>query len=187
MTARITPLQPRSVSIRAPHGIRPRVQRHPTRYGRDTPRNRSAHTQTSVPGARRKCCPCRTPLQALRRWHTVKADIFSKGKITVTQQKRQRQPSKQTRQRNYKSYLGSPRWKAKRETIMKKSGGTCRICGAPATEVHHVNYERRGKERLTDLTALCRECHELYHAKLEEKKKHEASKTRKTARTYWRK
>ena len=104
----------------------------------------------------------------------------------MTQQKRQRQPSKQTRQRNYKSYLGLPRWKAKRETIMKKSGGKCRICGAPATEVHHVNYERRGKERLTDLTALCRECHELYHAKLEEKKKHEASKTRKTARTYWR-
>ena len=104
----------------------------------------------------------------------------------MTQQKRQRQPSKQTRQRNYKSYLGSPRWKAKRDNIMKTSGGKCRVCGAPATEVHHVNYQRRGKERLTDLTALCRECHELYHEKLQEKKKREVSKTRKTARTYWR-
>ena len=104
----------------------------------------------------------------------------------MAQRKKQYQPSKQTRQRNYKSYLGSPRWKEKRDIIMKKSGGKCRVCGAPATEVHHVNYQRRGKERLTDLTALCRDCHQLYHAKLEEKKKREASKPRKNTRKYWR-
>jgi 5-methylcytosine-specific restriction endonuclease McrA len=33
-----------------------------------------------------------------------------------------------------------------------------------AVEVHHLTYERLGEERLTDLVALCRSCHEREHA-----------------------
>ena len=33
-------------------------------------------------------------------------------------------------------------------------------CTNEATQVHHLTYERIGKERLDDLQALCRKCHE---------------------------
>lgn len=34
-----------------------------------------------------------------------------------------------------------------------------------AFNVHHRTYERLGKERLGDLTVLCRKCHGLFHGK----------------------
>ena len=36
-------------------------------------------------------------------------------------------------------------------------------CTNEATDVHHLTYERLGKERLDDLQALCRKCHEQKH------------------------
>lgn len=67
------------------------------------------------------------------------------------------------RQSQYKSYLKSNRWKSKRNRIMKKSGGRCRLCGKTATHVHHETYRRRGRERDTDLTAVCDPCHTRLH------------------------
>ena len=36
-------------------------------------------------------------------------------------------------------------------------------CTNEATDVHHLTYERIGKERLDDLQALCRKCHKQQH------------------------
>ena len=36
-------------------------------------------------------------------------------------------------------------------------------CTNEATDVHHLTYERIGKEWLDDLQALCRKCHEQQH------------------------
>ena len=63
----------------------------------------------------------------------------------------------------YQKYLQSDAWQEKRATILKMSGYRCRRCGARATEVHHETYKRIYKERLSDLTALCRSCHEKAH------------------------
>ena len=63
----------------------------------------------------------------------------------------------------YRRYLNSDAWKAKRAAVLKAAGGKCRRCGALATEVHHETYDRVFNERLSDLTALCRECHEKEH------------------------
>ena len=64
----------------------------------------------------------------------------------------------------YRRYLLSDAWKAKRKAVLRAAGFRCRRCGARATEVHHETYKRIYKERITDLTALCRACHEAAHA-----------------------
>ena len=43
----------------------------------------------------------------------------------------------------------------KRRTIMKRAGYKCRKRGRRATQVHHETYKRIGRERLSDLTAVC--------------------------------
>ena len=66
---------------------------------------------------------------------------------------------------NYGKYLKSEAWRKKRTTILKKAGYRCRRCGVRATEVHHENYKRVFNEKLSDLTAICRSCHQKVHTK----------------------
>ena len=63
---------------------------------------------------------------------------------------------------DYKNYLESPAWKVKRDKVIERDGGQC-VCGTQATEVHHKTYNNIGKEPLSDLVALCKECHERVH------------------------
>ena len=49
-----------------------------------------------------------------------------------------------------------PGWAATRRRILRRDGGRCRQCGAPATEVHHLE---RGVEADELLVALCAPCH----------------------------
>ena len=65
----------------------------------------------------------------------------------------------------YKIYLESDTWKIKRKAVLKAAGYRCRRCGERATEVHHETYERIFNEKLSDLTALCRTCHQKAHTK----------------------
>ena len=64
----------------------------------------------------------------------------------------------------YSIYLDSETWQKKRKAVLKAAGYRCR-CGNRATEVHHETYARVFNERLSDLTALCRFCHETEHSK----------------------
>jgi 5-methylcytosine-specific restriction endonuclease McrA len=76
-----------------------------------------------------------------------------------------------TRQRNcllkvagYGSYaasLQSPLWASKREQVIREAHGRCKICGQPATQVHHRVYSERNLLRyiLKRLGALCGRCH----------------------------
>ncbi len=67
------------------------------------------------------------------------------------------------RRDNYQAYLKSDEWKAKRNEVMRMAGYKCRKCGARATQVHHETYARIYNEKLTDLTALCSDCHRKIH------------------------
>lgn len=62
----------------------------------------------------------------------------------------------------YKEYLDSPAWEMKRDKVIERDGDQC-VCGAQATEVHHKTYNNIGKEPLSDLVALCQECHQREH------------------------
>ncbi len=61
---------------------------------------------------------------------------------------------------SYRAYLASPAWQEKREAAFRRCGGICEGCkSAPATEIHHVTYERFKRELPGDLAALCHACH----------------------------
>lgn len=41
----------------------------------------------------------------------------------------------------------------------------CEICGAVSTDIHHIKYRSQGgSNKIDNLAALCRGCHELVHA-----------------------
>lgn len=69
-----------------------------------------------------------------------------------------------TNKQGYDRYLRSAHWK----TVRGRYWGSdrpksCYICDGKARELHHRTYERLGRELLTDLVAICRECHEAVH------------------------
>lgn len=64
----------------------------------------------------------------------------------------------------YADYLRSAPWRALRRKVLERSGGRCEGCAdAAATQVHHLTYERVGREMLFDLVALCAACHAKVH------------------------
>ena len=62
----------------------------------------------------------------------------------------------------YEKYRNSPAWHRKRDLVRERDKSIC-VCGAKATEVHHKTYENMGKEPLSELVVLCKECHERAH------------------------
>jgi hypothetical protein len=56
-------------------------------------------------------------------------------------------------------YYLSLHWQRAWARTMERAGHTCEICGSEARNVHHLTYERLGGERISDLLALCRQCH----------------------------
>jgi hypothetical protein len=71
----------------------------------------------------------------------------------------------------YKAYLHSPDWQAKRADAIQWYGNICARCEMPRwlaeiaydqdLHVHHLTYANRGDEDMCDLEVLCRRCHEL--------------------------
>lgn len=66
----------------------------------------------------------------------------------------------------YHEYLKSAHWQHMREIAHEHYGGACCLCGSTdGIDVHHRTYERKGKERLSDVTLLCRDCHRKFHGR----------------------
>lgn len=66
----------------------------------------------------------------------------------------------------YQAYLCGREWGQLREKVRLRCGGVCERCKHNAmAQVHHLTYERKYGERLEDLQAICRGCHEFTHAK----------------------
>ena len=57
-------------------------------------------------------------------------------------------------------------WRKRRHAKVEAVGGKCASCPAVTThlDVHHLNYDRLGEERDSDLEVLCRDCHQKRHA-----------------------
>lgn len=60
----------------------------------------------------------------------------------------------------YADYLASPLWATIRKRVFARSNA-CEFCGDRATQVHHSSYHRSVLDgsNLTQLHAVCRECH----------------------------
>lgn len=78
-------------------------------------------------------------------------------------------------QRAYREeYLASEHWQQRRAEALDFAEHRCQICNREQNEldegsildVHHRTYERIGRERLADLTVLCRACHARFHERL---------------------
>lgn len=63
---------------------------------------------------------------------------------------------------NYLKYLASDRWATLRLKILKRDKFKCK-CGADATQVHHLTYDRIENELDEDLISICRTCHLKEH------------------------
>lgn len=65
---------------------------------------------------------------------------------------------------DYHEYLLTPQWQTKRENVLIFWGHRCALCFSDINiEVHHRTYKRLGNELMTDLIALCSDCHSDHH------------------------
>lgn len=68
---------------------------------------------------------------------------------------------------NLRSELGGEAWDVIRKKAYARSGGKCMICGAPAKRLEaHEQWEYdddRGVQKLKNIVAICRPCHEVIH------------------------
>jgi 5-methylcytosine-specific restriction endonuclease McrA len=71
------------------------------------------------------------------------------------------------RKSNYLRSLGkSQAWQNTRLQILNRDNFRCRVCGSEKNlQVHHKNYSNGGADcqNLSDLIALCADCHKLEH------------------------
>lgn len=51
-----------------------------------------------------------------------------------------------------------------RKVVYERDNGLCVLCGAQATEVHHIVFRSQlGTNSINNLACLCRACHEMAH------------------------
>lgn len=66
----------------------------------------------------------------------------------------------------YAAYLCSREWSVLKEAVKERSGGDCERCTVNKMDhVHHLTYSRKYAERLEDLQACCKQCHQFIHGK----------------------
>jgi 5-methylcytosine-specific restriction endonuclease McrA len=64
----------------------------------------------------------------------------------------------------YRSYIVSKEWYARRAGRLIAADFSCQQCGSNvALQVHHLTYKRLGHEEPSDLIVLCRICHQEQH------------------------
>lgn len=61
------------------------------------------------------------------------------------------------------SYYDSVEWSRTRERIFERDDSKCQACGKTAECVHHLTYDRLGRENDLDLISLCNTCHDKVH------------------------
>lgn len=68
---------------------------------------------------------------------------------------------------NLRSILTGEQWDRVRRAAYARAGGRCSICGSPSPRLeaheHWAYDEETQTQKLTDVVALCRRCHEVVH------------------------
>lgn len=65
---------------------------------------------------------------------------------------------------SYAHFLASDHWAGMRQRVLERDAGSCTRCPSKVRlQVHHLTYKRLGRERMEDLTMLCRACHREAH------------------------
>lgn len=70
-----------------------------------------------------------------------------------------------TQEEKYREYISSAQWRRVASAAVERAGGKCQRCGiskwTQKLEVHHLTYERFGREMPSDLLVVCRDCHQV--------------------------
>jgi hypothetical protein len=77
-----------------------------------------------------------------------------------------RHPRRRRHSARYDLYLSSPLWRLRRRMWIIRAGGKCEGCGRwwrRRLTIHHLNYDRLGHERRSDIRVLCWPCHQAQH------------------------
>lgn len=65
---------------------------------------------------------------------------------------------------SYEDYLSSTRWNRRKHAFYGRNENSCAACSSKRRlVVHHLSYERLGRERDEDLVVLCWDCHDELH------------------------
>lgn len=68
----------------------------------------------------------------------------------------------------YREYLMTDHWDGIRKDALRRAGYRCSTCNASVPlHVHHRTYENLGREKASDVIALCAPCHSKFHGKYE--------------------
>ena len=68
--------------------------------------------------------------------------------------------------RIYRARMNHGSWQRVRCDVLRRDDFECVRCGSPRSlDVHHLTYERFGKESIHDCVTLCRSCHKEVEAK----------------------
>ncbi len=96
----------------------------------------------------------------------------SRKKFVALYQKPKRKKKKRKKQKtakpfvrpDYHIYILSKKWEKKREKALVLADHQCEICTSSFhLSVHHLTYERLGREIPSDLQVLCEDCHLMAH------------------------
>ncbi len=107
-------------------------------------------------------------LPAIAEWDEALRTSYQSVRMAEWQQESQAVRDAETAEWRawYNAYLQTPEWQAIRVKVLRRDRGICQGCGeAGATQVHHLTYDRVGREMLFDLVSVCRPCHLAIHKK----------------------
>mgnify|MGYP003396071382 CR=1 FL=1 len=66
---------------------------------------------------------------------------------------------------DYDKYIVSEEWREKADAAKERAEHRCQVCnGGRFLDAHHRTYERLGNELDSDITVLCRDCHQLFES-----------------------
>jgi hypothetical protein len=103
-------------------------------------------------------------LNALAPWDAELPERWRERVNAYYQSRREQQ--NQAWWNEYSRHLASPEWQSLRQRVFARANGLCEGCRLrPPVQVHHLTYERLGREMLFDLAAVCLECHESIHGR----------------------
>ncbi|HEX3856974.1 MAG TPA: HNH endonuclease [Verrucomicrobiae bacterium] len=88
-----------------------------------------------------------------------------------------------TKPPEYDQYINSAQWRNISALMKRIAGNKCGHCGRSSSklEVHHLTYERFGRERMNDLVVLCESCHEVADEKRVSERKQRGRRARDNA------
>ena len=153
----------------------------PCRHENARPRKKGVKPSGSV-YYRLQCPDCGAALQPTQLPHDLVRDFVASGGIVVDWDEEAREEDDRLRRvhaeaikkkyvwdhegwwSRYTDYLESEEWRIRRKRILERDGYLCCRCRKrPATQVHHLTYERTGHELDADLESVCVLCHDEIH------------------------